>query len=136
MRLRLSELDGRVTALAEAAALAGGELRQVQTHGHSQRQSVAVLEEEAQTSQRRLSELQTQVQADKASHLEQMRQAAHLQNDAVSFKAHLDNLTRERERLRLRNEQASENLASLDIELEELTEADESLQAKLIAVRQ
>ena len=35
----------------------------------------AVLEEEAQTSQRRLSELQTQVQADKASHLEQMRQA-------------------------------------------------------------
>ena len=68
---------------------------------------------------------------DKADHLEQMRQAARLQNDAVSYKAQVDNLRRGRERLRLKTEQAAEHLASLDLELQELTEADEALQARL-----
>ena len=49
-----------------------------------------------------------QVERDKDEHLEQMRQAARLQNDAVSYKAQVDNLSRERERLRQRSEQAAE----------------------------
>src|SRR5262249_12426690 len=69
-------------------------------------------------------------------HLEQMRQAARRHNDAVSYKAQLDNLSRERGRLRLRTEQAAEHLASIDLELEELTAAEEGLQARLGAARQ
>src|SRR5439155_15566878 len=56
--------------------------------------------------------------------------------DAVSFKAQVDNLSRERERLRLKSAQAAESLASLDIELQELTEADAGLQTKLQTARQ
>jgi chromosome segregation protein len=136
MRERLSELDVRVTALAEAAALAAEEFRGVDEQCKAQRHGVHVLEQNLQAVLGRLAELQSQVQADKAGHLEQMRQAARLQNDAVSFKAHVDNLRRERERLRLKTEQAAENLASLDLELQELSEADEALQSKLAAARQ
>src|SRR5206468_211410 len=74
--------------------------------------------------------------ADKAEHLEQMRRAAHLQNDAISYKAQVDNLTRERERLRLKTAQAAESLASLDVELQALTEADSALQNRLQSARQ
>src|SRR5205823_825950 len=83
-----------------------------------------------------LAELQRQVEADKVDHLERMRQAARLQNDAVSARAHLDQLRRERERLSLRNAQAAEHLASLDLELETLTHADADLQTRLTVTRQ
>jgi chromosome segregation protein len=136
MRDRLSELDVRVAALADAAALATEEFRGVDEQGKAQRHGVHVLEQELQAVLGRLAQLQSQVQADKASHLEQMREAARLQNDAVSFKAQVDNLRRERERLRLKTEQAAESLASLDLELQELSEADEGLQAKLATARQ
>ena len=65
-----------------------------------------------------------------------MHRAAHLQNEAVASKAHVDNLVRERNRLRHRSRQAAENLASIDIELQDLTVADEKLQARLAAARQ
>ncbi|HLJ91558.1 MAG TPA: chromosome segregation protein SMC [Gemmataceae bacterium] len=136
MRARLSELDGRVNALAEAAGLAAQDLRRVDAQCQVHRQGVEALEQELQATVGRLTELQNQVEADKASHLDQMRLAARLQNDAVSFKAQVDNLRRERERLRLKTEQATEDLASIDLELEELSEADETLQAKLTASRQ
>ena len=42
----------------------------------------------------------------------------------------MDNLTREHSRLRQRSEQAEEHLASLDLELQELTTADEALQSR------
>ncbi|TMQ32643.1 MAG: hypothetical protein E6K70_17440, partial [Planctomycetota bacterium] len=62
--------------------------------------------------------------------------AAHLQNDVVSIKAQVDQLQRGRERLRQRSEQAAGHLASLDVELQELTQADEALQARLAGARQ
>jgi chromosome segregation protein len=136
MRGRLRELDSRVVALAQAAAVAVAELTNVEAQGLVQRRGVHSLEQELQTTIARLDELQNQVEADKASHLDQMRHAARLQNDVVSFKAQVDNLRRERERLRLKTEQATEFLASMDLELEELRDADESLQAKLTAARQ
>ncbi len=135
-RARMTELNARVAALAEAVAAAATELQGVEQRCAEQRQGVAVLEEQLQTAQRRLSELQNEVTTDKDNHFEQMRQAARLQNDAVSYKAHVDNLRRECERLRHRSEQAAEHLASLDLELQELTEADETLQARLTATRQ
>ena len=83
----------------------------------------------------RLSGLREQVRLEKDEHLECMRQAARLQNDAVSYRAQVDNLAREHNRLRQRSEQAEEHLASLDVELQDLTAADEALQARLAAAR-
>jgi chromosome segregation protein len=135
-RGRLTELNARVATLAEAAGQAALELRGVEGRFQEQRQGVALLEQELHAAVARLAELHEQMNASKTEHLEQMRQAAHLQNDAVSYKAQVDNLRRERDRLLQKTEQAAEHLASLDIELQELTAADEALQTRLAAARQ
>jgi len=135
-RGRLVELNTRVGVLADAVARAGDELRGAEVQGEAKRQIARSLEQELQAAIARLAELDRQIQTDKAEHLEQMRQAAHLQNDAVSYKAQVDNLRRERDRLRQKTEPAAESLASLDLELQELTEADDSLQARLATARQ
>ena len=100
-----------------------------------QRREVQRLEEELQELDTRLEGLREQVRRDKDEHFESMRQAARLQNDAVSYRAQVDNLSREHQRLRQRSEQAAEHLASLDVELQELTAADEALQARLGGAR-
>ncbi len=134
-RGRLTELTARVAALSEKAGLAAVELRQVETQGEEQRRRVESLETLLEEAVRRLTDLQTQVQADQAEHLEQMRRAARLHNDAVSSKAHLDNLDRERERLQHKTEQASAHLVSLQAELGQLMQADEALQTRLSDAR-
>src|SRR5262249_55452963 len=135
-RGRMTELNARVTALSQAALLGADELDSADTQRRQQAHQTESLEQQLQAAIRRLAELRSQMEADKAGHLEEMRQAARLQNDVVSYKAHMDNLRREYDRLRLRSEQAAEHLASLDIELKELTEADEALQSRLGGVRQ
>jgi chromosome segregation protein len=135
-RSRLAGLNARVAGLAESAVAAGAELHGVESRSQEQRQALRALEEALAAAVQRLTQLQAQVQDDKDRHLEQMRQSARLQNDAVSFKAQVDNLRRERERLRLRSEQAAEQLSSLDLELQELTAADEGLQGRLTSARQ
>jgi chromosome segregation protein len=134
--VQLAGLVGRLAALAETTARSASELEGVETDCRTQRQAVAALEAELQAAVARLHELQAQVQADKAEHFDQMRRAAKLQNDAVSYKAQVDQLRREHERLRLKTEQAAEHLATLDVELEELSQADEVLQARLTVSRQ
>jgi chromosome segregation protein len=134
-RGRLSELTARVGTLSETARQATEELRQVEIQGEEQGLRVESLETLLEEAVRRLTDLQTQIQADQAEHLEQMRRAARLHNDAVSSKAHLDNLARERERLQLKTEQASAHLVSLQSELRQLSEADEALQARLSDAR-
>jgi chromosome segregation protein len=136
LQSRLTELIGRVTILAEAAEQALKERSAVELQCETQRLDLAGLEQELEATVLRLSELQAQIETDKADHLEQMQQAARLQNDAVSYKAQLDNLRRGRERLRQKTEQAAEHLASLDLELKTLSEADETLQTRLSAGRQ
>ena len=135
-RGRLAELNARVAALAESAARARAELGEVEAQSEAQREASRAQEEGLQATVRRLAELTEQVRIDKEGHMEQMRRAALLQNDAVSYKAHIDNLLRERDRLRLRTEQAAESLASLDVELQELSAADGSLQTRLTEARQ
>ncbi len=135
-RERLIDLTGHVGALGRDCTAARAELGEVDGQCASQREEVAALEEQLRTTEARLVELRQQVDRDKEAHLDSMRQAARLHNDAVSFKAQLDNLSRERGRLRLKSEQAAEHLASLDLELEELTAADEGLQARLGTARQ
>jgi chromosome segregation protein len=135
-RSQLAELNRRVAALAASVATAAQEWRDAEAQCGAQRQAVQVAEEELAATDRRLTELQELVERDKAEHLDCMRRSAHRQNDAVSYKANVDNLARERERLLHRSEQAAEHLASIDLELEELTRADEALQERLGAARQ
>lgn len=135
-RLRLNELASRMTCIVEAHARVETELSQTDAQAHEQRQSVQMLEAGLSETVKSLAGLQHQVAEDKAEHLEQMRQAAHMQNEAVAAHAHLDNLRREQGRLRARSDHASETLASIDIELRELSQADEVLQARLNLARQ
>jgi chromosome segregation protein len=130
-RQTLARLSQHVNTLAEASRQASAELGQVETQSAAHRRNVEALQSQLAAGDKRLTELQQQVDRDKTEHLDQMRQAARLQNDAVSFKAQVDNLNRERGRLRMRTEQAAEHLASLDLELQELTAADEALQARM-----
>jgi chromosome segregation protein len=131
LRQRLAELTGHVRTLRALCEQAGAEVREAEQQCRGQQEAVRSVEGHLKETEQRLVELREQVERDKDGHMESMRQAGRLHNDAVSYKAHLDNLTRERVRLRLRSEQAAEHLASLDLELEELTAADESLQARL-----
>jgi chromosome segregation protein len=134
-RIGLAELNRRVTALAAAVTAAAEELRGSETQCVDRQEAVRIAEEELAATDAQVAALQAQVDADKAEHLDRMRQAARLQNDAVSFKANVDNLARERERLRQKSEQAAESLASLDVALEELTRADAALQDRLNTAR-
>jgi chromosome segregation protein len=135
-RTRLTELTARVRTLAETALQAAGELQQVESQGNERRRQVDSLEAILRDAVSRLTDLQSQVQADHAEHLEQMRRAAALHNEVVSSKAHLDNLSRERERLTHKAEQASMHLASLQVEVRQLAEGAEGLQTRLVGARQ
>jgi chromosome segregation protein len=135
-RARLNECNGHLAGLGGAAARAGAELADAESRGAEERQRVQALEVNLQKTVARLEALHQQVQTDKVEHLEGMRHAARLQNDVVGYQAQLDNLTRERNRLRQRHNQAAESLASLDLELEELTRAETALQGRLGAARQ
>src|SRR5262245_236137 len=135
-RGQMTEANGRVSVLAAAASRAAEELAAVEVQGQAQRQAVQSLEEDLQTRSARIAALHEQTERDKTEHLEQMRQAARLQNDVISYKAQVDNLRRERNRLQLRSAQAAEHLATLDTELQELVRAEESVQARLTATRQ
>jgi len=135
-RRRLTELATRVTALEAAVARAAEQLTSAQQETEAHRTDAQTLEAELQTTERRWTELQQQIAADQAEHLEQMRRAAHWHNEAVASKAHVDNLRRERDRLQHKSAQAAEHLASLDIELSELSAAEQEVQQRLTGARQ
>ena len=132
----LAELTTRVGALAEAARLAQAEWSQAEGQTQEHRRQALDHETSLQKTLARLTELNQQIAADKSEHLDQMRKAAHWQNEAVAGKAHVDNLRRERDRLRQRSAQAAESLASIDLELQDLVAADTQLGARLGAARQ
>jgi chromosome segregation protein len=134
-RRQLAEATRRITVLADTRAAAEAEWLTVEGQCHAQRQEVETLAGRLRELVTSLTDLLRQVEADKIDHLERMRQAARLQNDAVSARAQLDQLRRERERLSLKNAQAAEHLASLDLELDTLTRADTDLQSRLNAAR-
>lgn len=134
-RRRWSDLTGHISLLAGQVLQAEKEAAVAEEQAQGQRRETSESTEALASLQRRLGELQESIVADKAGHLEQMRRAAHLQNEAVAARAHLDNLLRESRRLQQRSAQAAEHLAVIDVELQELVEADEGLQARLQAAR-
>jgi chromosome segregation protein len=135
-RVQMTERKARVAALAAAVAGLAEDLQSVEAHRDGQQQKVQSLDADLHAAVARLAELHTQVETDKHNHLELMRQAARLQNDVVSYKGQVENLHRERDRLHHKTARATEHLASLDLELEELTAADGTLQARLATARQ
>src|SRR6185437_3322187 len=135
-RQRRAELSQHVATLSEASNRVEEELRQVEAQCQAQLHDVQEREAQLQATEMRLAELRQQVQREDGEHLECMRQAGRLKNDAISYKAQVDNLTRERTRLLQRSEQAAEHLASLDLELQELSRAEEELQTRLNGARQ
>jgi chromosome segregation protein len=135
-RKRLTELIVHVRALAETMRSAETALADATSQAESKRQEVERHEATLKAAVTRLAELQTQIAADKTQHLEEMRRAAHLQNEAVAVKAQVDNLRRERDRLRQRSDLAATSLASLDIELQELQQAESQQLERLHQARQ
>ena len=136
VRAHINELTSHLSGVHKSLKAAHTELSTAQNEANGKQQQAQALEEGLQAIVSRLEEVQRQLESDKTNHLEQMRQAAKLQNDAVSFKAQLDNLQRELTRLRQKSEHAVEVLAEIDVELQELTEADGSLQERLSQSKQ
>jgi chromosome segregation protein len=135
-RKRLNELTVRVHALAETTHTAEAELQEVTQQATHERDQVRTHQTALKTATHRLTELNEQIAADKTQHFEQMRRAAHLQNEAVASKAQVDNMRRERDRLRQRSDLAATSLASIDLELGELLEAETQLLGRLQTARQ
>lgn len=136
MRERMTELNFRLATLVNAATQAGQEVQQAESDCQVRRQEFAEHHDALQATQRALEDLQVDVQTTKNDHLEQMRLAAKLQNESVSFKARLDNLRREQDRLEQKSTRAGVDLALVDGELSELAAADEKLQQRLLTARQ
>ncbi len=135
-RNRLTDLTVHVRGLIETTRAAETSLHEVTQQAEHERHDVQTHQASLHAAVTRLAELQEQIAADKAQHFEQMRRSAHLQNEAVASKAQVDNLRRERDRLRQRSELAATSLASLDLELQELLEAETQLLDRLQKSRQ
>ncbi|MFO0967011.1 MAG: AAA family ATPase [Gemmataceae bacterium] len=135
-RRRTNELTGRVRTLVGAVAETAHELADITAQAEREGAVAAGLEADLQQTLGHVQSLQEEMGRDKAEHLELMRRAAHLQNDAVATRAHVDNLVRERQRLEARSSQAAESLATIDVELQELESADGALHQRLATARQ
>ncbi|MCI0376947.1 MAG: chromosome segregation protein SMC [Gemmataceae bacterium] len=135
-RRQLADLSFQLGALADAVHKAENELEAATDQADQQRRESQLLENDLQSLEQRLESLSRQAAADKGEHLEQMRRAAHLQNDVVAAKAHFENLERERDRLRHKSDLAAVTLASVDVELKDLTDADQELHERLTKARQ
>ena len=132
---RLNDLTVRVHTLAETARATETSLRDALSQGERDHAEVARHQAALHAATQRLAALNEQIAADKTAHFEEMRRAAHCQNEAISSKAQVDNLRRERDRLRQRSDQAAQSLASIDLELRDLQDADARLQERLQAAR-
>jgi chromosome segregation protein len=120
-------------ATACDAALAG--LKTTDEQCDRQRSQVNELAATVSSMTAQIAKLQEQIDSDQSDHLERLRLAARMQNEAVSTHAQWEQLRRERDRLNHKNAQASEHLASLDLELETLARADGDLQRRLADAR-
>jgi chromosome segregation protein len=134
-RRQLAVLSLDVRALAAATEKAAKEFHAAEREDEAARRDLAARDEDLKRTEARWTGLQEQMQRDKLEHQDGMRQAARLQNDAIAFKAQVDNLARERRRLQQRSEIAAEHLASVDLELQALTGADDTLQNRLTEAR-
>jgi chromosome segregation protein len=135
-RSRLAVLALEARGLDASCLDAGREVSATERQRAEMADTAHRLEVEQSNTEVRTEELARQAEALKSEHLEQMRQGAKRANDAVGHKAELDNFVREHARLQARSDQASEHLASLDLELKEWTLAVETVLAKRTAAQE
>ncbi len=132
-RQRLAALAIQAGELAESLIRARDESQMVEGYCQEQRQSADQRTGELARLEKQLAELHIAVDQEQARHMDQVGVAARLHNDALGYKTQMTALERERSRLRQRGDQAAENLATLDLELEELLAAESALQERLAA---
>jgi chromosome segregation protein len=135
-RTQVAVLSRESAALMEANRFAEAELERVEAEAREKGQRVEALEAALADQEMRLNRLQEDIARFRGDHLEQMRLMAQFDNSAVTHRATLDNLLRERDRLRARGRQASDTLTVLQEESDELAAEDEAVQAKLAASRE
>jgi chromosome segregation protein len=134
-RRAIADADAHIAGLIAVRAAAEADWHEVQSQCDAERRDVESLAGRVRDLVAASAELRRRVETDKADHLARLRLAARHQNDAVSARARADQLRRERDRLCAKNAQAAESLASLDLELQALTEADIGLQERLTSTR-
>jgi chromosome segregation protein len=130
-RHRLVALAIHAGELATTCAKAGEELRIMDEQCDQHGRHVEQVSEDLSRVESRLDDLHAEEDKEQVRHLDQTREVVKLHNTAVTFKAQLDGLGYARSRERQRGDQAAENLAKLDLELEELTTAEASLKDRL-----
>src|SRR5262249_7150733 len=134
-RERLAGLTLHLAALSSACEAARQELDDVDQQCRQQKSAVASTDAGLSAAAIRFDEVRAEITRQQDTSSPKARQAGKLHNEAVSHKAHLDTLTRERDRLLHRTEQASADIATIDVELQELTAAEERLQDRLSSAR-
>jgi len=134
-RASLTALNGRLALLASDVAEVARDHAGIDSQCRDQRQRARALEDDLQAVVSRLEKLKLQVQADRDQHYEEMNRLAHHRNDATEFKAQVGQYRKAYERLRQKGAQAAEHIATLEVELLALKEADEALQSRLNAAK-
>lgn len=134
-REQLAVLSRESASLVEAHRLAEAELHRTEHEADTKARIVAELEAALAEQESRLVRLQDDIARARGEHLEQMRLMAQFDNSAVTHRTTLDNLRRERDRLRTRGRQASDTLSQLEEEAAQLAAEDETVQGNLAAAR-
>ncbi|MFM7151845.1 MAG: chromosome segregation protein SMC, partial [Gemmataceae bacterium] len=101
----------------------------------SQIEALATVEDKLSGHENALQELRKQKEIQEQLYLDQMRLAARYQNEAITVKAQLDNLVREKSRLVQRADLATQNLSTLDHEVAKLTLAEQALLNRICDLR-
>jgi chromosome segregation protein len=132
---RRHELAERISTLASLVEQAHAEWQAGESQAETVRAKAIDLEFRLNATDAELKRLRAQLEADRADHLERMRQTTHLQNDAISLRARLDNQRTRHDGLKARSAVAAEHIASIDQELEELVQSEAHIQQMLVDAR-
>ena len=126
-RRQLAELTLRVTALASDAAQAVRELAEAEARAAEAEAGVRRMEEDRDTTRERLQELRRQHEEDQGRHLEVMREAGRLHNEAAGLKADRDRKQWERDRALRTRDRVADDLLALERDLAEMAESEAAL---------
>jgi chromosome segregation protein len=131
----LWERREKEVGLEAAAQSARADASTVEAQCRLQKQALVQMESDLEQTLNQVADLQQQMQKAKTEHFELMRQAARMQNDAISFGTQVEHLERNLDRLQVRNRQAAEQHGTLEQELNELSQQEEALQSRLLQGR-
>ncbi len=121
---------------AATATEANAEVVEAESQVETHRQQVADLAEARAQVEKELADLHRQIQDDRASQVDLVRQAGTLQTQADSTKQQLERFYRDREQRRRKAEQKGAELGSLERVLEDLDRTGADLQQRLSMVKQ